>query len=240
LRHINLTLGPNGSYFTPTKSTPLYRDIPNDLHEQIQSSPKQPRQVALGRHKSWVCLWDDDSISWSVDLNYENLTKRLQEFIDRDHKVAFVALNPFDNYSWFLVDSRGQCGWSLKSLGDKEVATIQQLAQSYLQYRARADGTTFTETVTIGDKKTSTIISPSTYFDKTSSTPSAQFRKNVSTLGQRLPTGQRRQQAIAVGATSFITASTCKLMGLGLRPSLISGGVSGATVLAVLMWPKGT
>jgi hypothetical protein len=155
LRHINLTLGPGGSYFTTTKDGPVYRDIPTKLHEQIETAKdRRPRQVALGRHESFVCLWDDDTISYSVNLAYSGLAQKLQDYMDSNGKPpAFVALNPYDTDSWFLADASGQCAWSLHGMTKSAIDSIRDTALAYLQRRAREDGTSFVERSETGAAK---------------------------------------------------------------------------------------
>ncbi|TLD31807.1 hypothetical protein E2P81_ATG07297 [Venturia nashicola] len=244
LQKINLVLGPKGSYFTTSKDGPVYRDIPAQLHEKIKSQALidvKPRQLSLGQNDSYICLWDDLTISYSVNLSYTGLAEKMQEYIDKEGKPpAFIAMNPYDNYSWFLVDADGQCAWHLQSMDKTAIKGIQEAALSYLQRRAREDSTCFTETTTFNGKERSLRVTPQTYFD----TP---YAVNVNRLADKFPEpvsrlvammrepliGERgRRNAVVFGCASVNIAVACKIRGMDLRSSLVYGGLAGAITLA--------
>jgi hypothetical protein len=247
LRQINLTLGPGGSYFTTSKNGAVYRDIPTKLHDQIQeaASQKQPRQVSLGRHDSFVCLWDDDTISYSVNLAYSGLAEKLQGYIDQGSELpAFVALNPYDTDSWFLVESSGQCFWSLEGMGKGGVNAIREITLAYLQRRARVDGTSFTEITTSGNSKISTRVTPETTFDRASELQMGSWLNRfpepiprmMAMVREPLMGGRGRRNTVIFGCASVNIAVACKIRGMGLKSSMIAGGVAGAVTLVAVHW----
>jgi hypothetical protein len=240
-------LGPGGSYFTTSKNGAVYRDIPTKLHSQIQdaASQKQPRQISLGLHDSFVCLWDDDTISYSVHLAYSGLAQKLQGYIDQGYELpAFVALNPYDSNSWFLVESSGQCAWSLKGIGKSGLNAIREITIAYLQRRARADGTSFDEITTSGDSKISIRVTPETTFDRASDLLTVswfnKFPKPIpqimAVVREPLMVRRGRRNAVLFGCASVNIFVACKIRGMNLKSSMIAGGVAGAVTLAALDW----
>ncbi|RDI87603.1 hypothetical protein Vi05172_g2196 [Venturia inaequalis] len=244
LQRINLVLGPKGSYFTTTKDGPVYRDIPTQLHEKIRSQALidvKPRQVSLGQHDSYICLWDDSTISYSLNLSYTGLAEKMQEYIDKKLiPPAYVAMNPYDSYSWFLVGADGQCAWQLQNMDASAIKGIQKAALNYLQRRAREDGSSFTETMSFNGKETSWRVTPQTNLDKS-------YAMNRTGLAEKLPepvsqlvaivrtplVGERgRRNAIVFGCASVNIALACKTRGMEWRSSLLAGGFAGAATVA--------
>lgn len=244
LQKINLVLGPKGSYFTTTKDGPLYRDIPTQLDGKIKSQALlniKPRQVSLGQHESYICLWDNSTISYSLNLSYPGLAEKMQKYIDEQWKPpAFVAMNPYDAYSWFLVDADGQCAWHLQNMDKSAIKRIRKAALNYLQRRAREDGTSFTETTTFNGKETSLNVTPLTNFDEP-------YALNLTRMAEHLPepisrfatmvrepllSEKGKRNAVVFGCASVNIAVACRIRGMDLRSSLIAGGVAGAATLA--------
>lgn len=251
LRHINLTLGPKGSYFTTTKDGPVYRDIPTSLHEKIKSQALEdvkPRQVSLGQHDSYICLWSDNTISYSVNLSYTGLAEKMQKYIDNDSKPpVFIAMNPYDNYSWFLVDANGQCAWQFKSMEISAIKNIQEVVLGYLQRRARSDGSSFTETTTLNGKEMSFLVTPETKFDEPSKILDflimKRFPEPVSKilmkLREPLIDGRRKRNATVFVLVGFNIGIACRSRGMRWRTTLLVSSVGGIVALGALKWAEG-
>lgn len=246
LQKINLTLGPKGSYFTTTKDGPVYRDIPTQLHEKIQSEAVKavkPRQVSLGQHDSYICLWDDETISYSLNLAYTGLASKIQEYIDNDSKPpVFVAMNPYDNNSWFLVGEDGQCAWHLENMENGAIEDIQETVLNYLQRRAREDGTSFTETTTLNGTESSLHVTPLTNFDKSSGVLSSPIMKALPQpmskllmkLREPIVDGRGKRNGVVFGLASFNLGIACRNRGVSWRTTIFAGGAAGIVTLAAL------
>lgn len=235
---IILTVGPGGSYFTPSKDNPIWRDIPTALDAKINASEIEPRQVALGRNNAWVCLWADHTISYSLGTEYSDLADRLQRYMQTNDRVAFVALDPYDNDSWFLVDCDGLISWAFRNMKYNEISGIQEMAGDYMQRRARKTGATFSYTNTSGAGTKRVDITPQTVHDKHDSGSSKILPGPLSdqwlAMRRRLPPVQwRRNNVIASSAAAVSTATACGLMGMKMRPALAVGGIAGVVTLAL-------
>lgn len=251
LRHINLTIGPRGSYFTTTKDGPVYRDIPSQLYDRIKSQALKnvhPSHVSLGQHDSYICLWDDSTISYSVNLSYTGLAEKIQEYIDNDSRPPeFVAMNPYDNYSWFLVNPNGTCDWQLKSMETSAVENIREATLSYLQRRARADGSSFTNTTTLNGKETTLHVTPTTNFDgplgSLSSPVMDRLPEPISRilikLREPLSDGRGKRNAVVFGLAGLNIGIACRDRGMRWRTKLLAGSVGGIVALGALKWAEG-
>jgi hypothetical protein len=250
LSHINLTLGPHGSYFTRTKHGALWRDLPPDLEEEIAQKQKNgvsPRQVALGRRNSYVCIWSDDR--WSYHLRgggdgFADLIAKFEHYERTGERVAFVALDPFETDSWFVVDCDGVISSSWRGMKNENVDRIHALSMAYMQRRARKTGLTFTNKLTRGDRLRSFFtgarsgretqfveITPHTTFDQQPSLlrsrlmdPLNNIRAAAAGVG---PRGRWRQPVFAAGVIGLSTGAICKYYGLPLGPAVLSGVTAG-------------
>ncbi|KAK8055001.1 hypothetical protein PG993_000228 [Apiospora rasikravindrae] len=170
-QHLNIALGPHGSYYCATKDEPIWRDIPADLQASIAESAasasnrKKPWQVALGIHDTWVCIWSDHSHSHNLGSHYPRLAANLDQKMQQERKgldedddssssrVAFVALNPWRTDSWLMADCDGLIVWeNAPADTDRvEAEAVRDAARDYMQRRARQTGAQFTTSFAFGD-----------------------------------------------------------------------------------------
>ncbi|KAK6863722.1 hypothetical protein PG995_000250 [Apiospora arundinis] len=192
---LNITFGPHGSYYCVTKGEPIWRDIPATLQTTIaqESSPnKRPRQVALGVHDTWICLWSDFSHSYDLGSHYPLLAAKLDGNNNNtdDSRIAFVALNPWQADSWLLTDCEGLITWENAPAAGADnrakVEDVRILARDYMQRRARRTGATFTTSFSYdGREPLVTHITPQTRHDDALSYDSMSSRLQL--LRDRIP-----------------------------------------------------
>jgi hypothetical protein len=72
--------------------------------------------VALGRARHGVALWTDGIFSYNLGAHYPDLADVLKERVTAKAEIAFIALNPYDDDSWFMVDCNGFCSCSFKDM----------------------------------------------------------------------------------------------------------------------------
>ncbi|KAK8021703.1 hypothetical protein PG990_006841 [Apiospora arundinis] len=232
--HLNITFGPHGSYYCVTKGEPIWRDIPATLQTTIaqESSPtKRPRQVALGVHDTWICLWSDYSHSFDLGSHYQLLATKLDGNNNTDDsRIAFVALNPWQADSWLLADCGGLITWENAPAGADNRAKVEDvriLARDYMQRRARRTGATFTTSFSYdGREPQVTQITPQTRHDDALSYDSMSSRLQL--LRDRIPPPLlRADHALAGGAVVASTAMVCRLAGARVGTALNVGMMTG-------------
>ncbi|TVY56722.1 hypothetical protein LSUE1_G009783 [Lachnellula suecica] len=242
LSHLNLTFGPFGAYFCVHKDGFFSRDIPESLVFKLESVKVKPRQVALGRGQAWVALWTDGTFSYNLGTNYPDLAERLHERFTTKAEIAFIALNPYDDDSWFMVDCNGFCSWSFKNMTKDQVSEISRVTLGYLQRRSRRTGESFTNVRTVGNKSISTQVTPETSFDD----PAKSFVQRALKFGDmqfniglqyrtRLPQELiRRPDVIAGFATGVSTTVFSRALGIKTKSALTIGIVAGTVTFAVV------
>ncbi|KAK8087780.1 hypothetical protein PG997_002741 [Apiospora hydei] len=218
-QHLNIALGPHGSYYCTTKYEPIWRDIPADLQSSIAESAaspsaKKPRQVALGMHDTWVCIWSDHSHTHNLGSHYPglaaNLNQKTQDTKNRDDDgsslVAFVALNPWRTDSWLLADCGGTIVWEnapADTADRSEAEAVRDVARDYMQRRARRTGSHFTTSFTFGDGGREAVaamsriaITPQTRHDDPPTATAAMVGR-LRRLQDRVPLRFSRADAVA-------------------------------------------
>lgn len=238
ISHVNLTFGPQGSYFCTLKDGGyFYRDIPSTLVSKIESASSRPRQVALGRHSAWVVIWEDNTFSYDLGAHYPDLVQMLKQY----EKIAFVALNPYDDDSHFLVNCDGQTSFTFEGLTNEQAETIREHTLGYLQRRSRRLGKEFNRTQTREGIETKIKITPQTNWDQPAtaiSQPAKYLSEVRNNLGveNRLRVPQRiRETDVVAGCTAGIsTALMSKLYGLRVGKALNVGLTAGAFTFAAV------
>lgn len=216
LSHINLTLGPNGSYFTKTRDGAIWRDLPSGLEKEIEENQKEgvaPQQVALGRKGSYICLWSNDRWSYHLNGNFDGLIARFNRYKESGDVLAFAALDPHETDNWMLVDADGLIHHSLHNMSRENIDKIQELALGYMQRRARKTGLTFTNQFTTTWKGPQTIkVTPDTNYDE--AIPKT-FPRTMPEFSERLRSEMRSRP---VWQTTLLSAGVVGLSsGLVLR-----------------------
>jgi hypothetical protein len=246
---INLTLGPNGSYFTRTKDAALWRDLPPDLEKEIeveQNKGVSPRQVALGRNNSYVCLWSNDRWSYRLAGNFKDLIAKFNYYKKTDEKIAFVALDPYETDSWFLVDWDGVVSMSFRNMRYDNIDRIQEIALGYMQRRARKTGQTFTNQFTRGSNLKHLFtnrlsanegqiltITPDSNYDVPAPSLKMRLLDPLSNIRSATSTQPKwRQPFMAAGAVGLSTGAICRCYGLPLASAAISGVITAGAYTA--------
>lgn len=239
---LNITFGPHGSYYCVTKGEPIWRDTPAGLQAAIakQSSPtKKPRQVALGIHDTWICLWSDYSHSYHLGSHYPLLAAQLDqtkntsdESAGESDRIAFVALNPWQADAWLMVDCKGMVTWENAPAGSNNragVENVRTLARDYMQRRARRTGATFTTSFSYGDREALAMnITPHTRHDDGSLPVAASVSNRLRLLRDIIPPPLlSTTYAINGGAVVGSTAVVCRLAGFKLGKAVSTGFMAG-------------
>lgn len=103
---------------------------------------------------------------------------------DSDEKVsskpAFIALNPYDDESWFLLDRDGFCSWSFNNMKQEQADPIRKIMLGYEQRRAKRTGSTFTKVFTRGGNDTKVLVTPQTKWDEPK-----RWRESVNSFADR-------------------------------------------------------
>ncbi|KUJ18907.1 uncharacterized protein LY89DRAFT_667957 [Mollisia scopiformis] len=241
LSHVNVTFGPLGAYFCTVKDGLFYRDIPPSLVSKLEAVEVEPRQVALGRGNAWVAIWKDGTFSYNLGAHYSDLADALNERFNENAEIAFIALNPYDNDSWFMVDCNGFCSWNFKNMKRDQIAEIRKRTLSYLQRRSRRTGTSYTSVATTGTKTVSIKVTPETSYDE----PAKSLLQRAQRLADfRIQTGNGhsiglpqalKRPAVAAGCVAGVSTTVLgRAFGLRLGSALNLGVAAGAIACTVV------
>ncbi|KAK8127093.1 uncharacterized protein PG998_002852 [Apiospora kogelbergensis] len=220
---LNITFGPHGSYYCLSSPPPT----------------KKPRQVALGIHDTWICLWSDYSHSYHLGSHYPLLAAQLDqtkntsdESAGESDRIAFVALNPWQADAWLMVDCKGMVTWENAPAGSNNragVENVRTLARDYMQRRARRTGATFTTSFSYGDREALAMnITPHTRHDDGSLPVAASVSNRLRLLRDIIPPPLlSTTYAINGGAVVGSTAVVCRLAGFKLGKAVSTGFMAG-------------
>jgi hypothetical protein len=145
VKRVAISIGPKGSYFARSESSHITHTLPKDLETSIKESNSPPSIVALGIRGAWVVLWADGTRSWHLRDAYPELAT--SGYLGGDSRVVFIALDPYIENNHFLVLEDGQCSYNI-TMDREELCQLHQMTDSYMQSRAKRDGSSFSQTWT--------------------------------------------------------------------------------------------
>jgi hypothetical protein len=197
--------------------------------------------VALGPGKALVPLRTDGTFSYNLGAHYPDLADALNERIRAKAKIAFIALNPYDDDSWFMVDCNGFCSWNFKNMKQDQVDEIRRLTLSYIQRRSRRTGYPYTNVWTSGKKTVSTRVTPETSYDEPTKSMFQRAQKfadfSIQTGYENsigLPRGLKRPDMVAGYAAGVSTTMLFRALGLKLGSALNLGVAASAITFTVV------
>jgi hypothetical protein len=224
VKKVAISIGPKGSYFARSGSTHTAHTLPKDLKTAIENSKSSPSVVALGARGAWVVLWANDARSWDLRDAYPNLAAS-GYLEDEGNKVVFIALDPYIEGNHFLVLEDGMCCCNATMSTVKESELMHKLTYAYMQSRAKRDGSSFSQTMTLNDVRKKYTITP----DST----------EQQTRGEALMSMLRgRQTAIKHNDVAFVCAvggsagTLAKAAGL---PTLRAAGVAASMSIGAVL-----
>ena len=135
------TIGPNGSWWAKLSSGTHHHNLPPNLQTELADEAENnvhPEHVALGVNGSYVVLWPESKVSWEL-TGYDPLHERIR---DREQAIVYVALSPWRNDLYFYVHADGLVLYNVPA----NVDDIDAYTNTYMQRRAKTDGTTLTYT----------------------------------------------------------------------------------------------
>jgi hypothetical protein len=143
VKRVAISIGPKGSYFARSGSSHITHALPKDLETSIKESNSPPIIVALGARGAWVVLWADGTRSWHLRDAYPSLAT--SGYLGGDSRIVFIALDPYIENNHFLVLEDGQCSYNATK-DQEELYQLHQMTDSYMQSRAKRDGSSFSQT----------------------------------------------------------------------------------------------
>jgi hypothetical protein len=230
LKRISLTIGPKGSYFARLGTSHISHALPKDLQKAIEESESYPVTIALGIRSSWVAIWADGSRTWNLRHAYPSLASNdlLTESV---HKAVFVALNPFCEDRWFVVNNNGSVSYSATFSDSAETQKVYSMTNTYMRWRAKRDNSTLKYMWMRNGLPREVIITPNSGAEET--------RADALLALVRGSTGVVKHKDLTfVGAVAGGAGVVAKVAGL---PALRAVGVATWTGIgaALHMWYRG-
>jgi hypothetical protein len=217
----------------------LWRDLPAGLEteiEQNQAKNVAPRQVALGRKGSYICLWSNDRWSYSLNGNFEGLILKFNDYKKKDTVIAFAALDPYETDNWILVDEDGLISTNLKNFTSYNLEKVQEMSVGYMQRRVRKTGETFTNQFSLNGRPGKPItITKDTEYDKPPATAGSALLDPLRGMQLQLANGPAWKPSLlaagAIGGTTALVAHYLKMPALPVMPAAaVSGMMAGIYV----------
>ncbi|KAF8172789.1 hypothetical protein K438DRAFT_174268 [Mycena galopus ATCC 62051] len=120
--------GPYRSYFSTSDAGLSWQNLPPTLETDIMDRLKlgRPHTVALGVGGAWAVLYDDSTLSYSLQGLYPALQPILDSAEERNKRnsITYLALSPYVAGHYFVAFGNGTAQWNLPQEMHADVETV--------------------------------------------------------------------------------------------------------------------
>lgn len=181
-------------------------------------------------------------MSYNLGAHYPDLADALNARIITNAEIAFIALNPYDDDSWFMVDCDGFCAWSFKNMKQDQIDEIRRLTLSYMQRRSRRTGCSYTNIWTSRNRTESIKVTPETTYDeprKSMFQRAQKFAEGGLQMSYRNSIGLqrgliKRPDVVAGFAAGVSTTTFCRAFGTKWATALNVGAAASAITFTIV------
>ncbi|CAI6339899.1 unnamed protein product [Periconia digitata] len=190
--------------------------------------------VALGMKGAWIVIFEDGSRVWDLRRAYPSLASN-GKLSNSENRTVFVALNPYQEDSYFHVAEDGQCSYSANFNDDEEGRKLHEMTDSYIRFRAKRDNSTFTHSMKLNGVDKVIKITPH------SSPSEGRMESILSTLRARQHQGLIQYRDVSlIGAVAGGTGVIAKISGSPTTKAAAYAATAGlGAVLATLFHRAG-
>ncbi|KAH7389282.1 hypothetical protein DE146DRAFT_791327 [Phaeosphaeria sp. MPI-PUGE-AT-0046c] len=214
---VSLSIGPKGSYFARCGTALTSHALPKDLQKALKESGSYPVRIALGKNDAWFVSFADGSRKWNLRHVYPSLAIT-NVFTDSTNIPIFVALNPYVEDEWFIVQKNGTCNFRMTWSKD-EARELRKMTDTYMRGRAIRDGSSFSTMLEVDGTLKENRYSPN------SRPQESRIEAMLATIRGRTRSMKNGDVAL-VGAVAGGTGVVAKLVG---QPTFRAVGVAAST-----------